>query len=88
MSEAPSRSPAGLRASRPPLLAVSEQGLYCAAGDFHIDPWRPAPRAVITHGHADHARRGSAAYLAATTALPVLRLRLGPAALLDGLSWG
>ncbi len=77
-----------LQASRPPLLEVTPQGLYCAAGGFHIDPWAPVPRAVITHGHADHARRGSAAYLAAASALPVLRLRLGAEASLEALSWG
>jgi putative mRNA 3-end processing factor len=70
-----------------PLLTVDENGLYCAAGDFHVDPWRPVPRAVITHAHADHARPGSGAYLAAASGLPVLRARLGPHAVLDGLRW-
>ncbi|HEV8238349.1 MAG TPA: ligase-associated DNA damage response exonuclease [Thermoanaerobaculia bacterium] len=77
-----------VHARRPPLLEVTRQGLYCAAGDFHVDPWAPVPRAVITHGHADHARRGSAAYLAAPSALSVLRVRLGPEAILEGLPWG
>jgi putative mRNA 3-end processing factor len=67
---------------------VTEQGLFCAAGGFHVDPWGAVPRAVVTHGHADHARRGSAAYLAAPSALPVLRARLGPEALLEGLPFG
>jgi putative mRNA 3-end processing factor len=75
-------------ASRAPLLEVTAQGLYCAAGGFHVDPWAPVPRAVITHGHADHARRGSVAYLAASSALPVLRLRLGAEAALEALPWG
>ncbi|HET9768072.1 MAG TPA: ligase-associated DNA damage response exonuclease [Thermoanaerobaculia bacterium] len=73
---------------RSPLLEVTPQGLYCAAGGFHVDPWSPVPRAVITHGHADHARRGSGAYLAAPSALPVLRLRLGAEASLEALPWG
>lgn len=46
------------------LLELRPQGLYCAAGDFFIDPWRPVERALITHGHADHARPGHRRYLA------------------------
>ena len=45
------------------LIAPTDRGLYCEAGDFHIDPWRPVPRAVITHAHADHARFGSDLYV-------------------------
>ena len=59
------------------LVVLRPEGLYCPAGDFHIDPWRPVPRAVITHAHADHARRGHAAYLAAAPGAGVLRARLG-----------
>jgi len=51
--------------------------MYCPAGDFYIDPWRPVDHAVITHAHADHARRGHAHYLAAAPAEGVLRSRLG-----------
>jgi putative mRNA 3-end processing factor len=53
------------------------EGLYCPAGDFHLDPWRAVPRAVITHAHADHARRGHGAYLAQADGAAVLRARLG-----------
>ena len=60
------------------VLTFTDHGLYCPAGDFYIDPWRPVPRALITHGHSDHARPGHAAYLATTEALPVIRRRLGP----------
>jgi putative mRNA 3-end processing factor len=59
------------------LVVQSPEGLYCPAGDFHIDPWRPVARAVITHAHADHARRGHAAYLAQAAGAGVLRARLG-----------
>ncbi|MBI1416147.1 MAG: ligase-associated DNA damage response exonuclease [Limimaricola sp.] len=59
------------------VLSFTDAGLYCAAGDFHIDPWRPVPRALITHGHADHARPGMGAYLCTAPAAPVIRLRLG-----------
>src|SRR6056297_2366016 len=60
-----------------PVLTFTDRGIYCPAGDFFIDPWRPVPRAVITHGHADHARPGHGTYLATTGALPVIRHRLG-----------
>ena len=59
------------------LVVQRPEGLYCPAGDFHIDPWRPVGRAVITHAHADHARRGHGAYLASAPSAGVLRERLG-----------
>ncbi|WP_424971164.1 ligase-associated DNA damage response exonuclease [Dinoroseobacter sp. S76] len=59
------------------LLTFTERGIYCPAGDFYIDPWRPVDRALITHGHADHARPGHAHYLATEAAAPVMRHRLG-----------
>jgi putative mRNA 3-end processing factor len=63
------------------LVIVRPQGLYCPPGDFYIDPWRPVDRAVLTHAHADHARPGSAKYLAASDGAAVLRGRLGNVAL-------
>ncbi len=60
-----------------PVLSFTERGIYCAAGDFYIDPWRPVDRALITHGHADHARAGHARYMATSAVLPVMRHRLG-----------
>lgn len=59
------------------LVVQRPEGLYCPPGDFHIDPWRPVERAVITHAHADHARPGHGRYLAAAPAAGVLRARLG-----------
>ena len=47
------------------LLKQTEKGLYCEQGDFYIDPWQPVRRAVLTHAHGDHARRGSQTYLVA-----------------------
>lgn len=58
-------------------LSFTPSGIYCAAGDFYIDPWRPVDRALITHGHADHARPGMGSYLATDLAAPVMRHRLG-----------
>ena len=59
------------------LIVQRPEGLYCPPGGFYIDPWRPVDRAIITHAHADHARRGHAHYLAAATGEGVLRSRLG-----------
>jgi putative mRNA 3-end processing factor len=59
------------------LVIQRPEGLYCPPGDFFIDPWRPVARAVITHAHADHARRGHGAYLAQADSAGVLRARLG-----------
>jgi putative mRNA 3-end processing factor len=63
------------------LIVPTDRGLYCAEGDFHIDPWRPVPRAVITHGHADHARFGSEIYICHRDTAAVLRKRLGNVAI-------
>ena len=59
------------------LIEPTDAGLYCAAGGFHIDPWKPVPRAVITHAHGDHLRPGSEAYLCSADAMPLVRHRLG-----------
>ena len=59
------------------LIVLRPQGMYCPAGDFYIDPWRPVDRAVITHAHADHSRTGHGHYLAARDSEHVLRSRLG-----------
>src|SRR6195952_4775821 len=59
------------------LLCPKPEGLYCAPGDFYIDPVRPVARAVITHGHADHARAGHGAVLATPETLAIMRARYG-----------
>ena len=59
------------------LVVLRREGLYCPQGDFYIDPWKPVERAVITHGHGDHARPGMADYYVARAGLPILRWRLG-----------
>ena len=69
------------------LLALDDRGLYCAAGDFHIDPWKPVERAVITHAHGDHAQGGAERYLCSREGEGVLRTRLGSAAALQPLEW-
>jgi len=60
------------------LLEFTPQGIYCPQADVYIDPWRPVRRALITHGHADHARWGHDHYLCTKSAKPVMRYRLGP----------
>ncbi len=70
------------------LLHLTDAGLYCPAGDFHIDPWRPVARAVITHAHADHARPGSDHYLSSREGEPVLRVRMGPEARIQAVPFG
>jgi len=59
------------------LLRLTPQGLYCPAAEAWIDPWRPVPRALITHAHADHARPGCGEYWAIGCSEAILRQRLG-----------
>jgi len=59
------------------VLHTRPEGLYCPAGDFFIDPVRPVPRALVTHGHSDHARSGHGSVLATRETLDVMRLRYG-----------
>lgn len=60
-----------------PVLTFRKEGIFCPAAGVYIDPWRRVDRALITHGHADHARPGMGHYLATASAAPVLRHRLG-----------
>ena len=69
------------------LVVLRPQGLYCPAGDFYIDPWRPVDRAVITHAHADHARPGHGHYLCSAEGAGLLRARLGEVRI-QALDWG
>jgi putative mRNA 3-end processing factor len=67
-----------LTAMRPEdLLLPTPAGVCCKLGGFHIDPTRPVDRAVITHGHSDHARAGHGAVLATRETLDLMRLRYG-----------
>lgn len=61
-------------------LKPTPAGIYCVAGDFMIDPMRPSPRSVVTHGHADHARGGSESVLATAETLGIMRTRYKDAA--------
>lgn len=70
------------------LIVSTPEGLYCPPGDFYIDAWRPVARCVVTHAHADHARRGCGAYLAHRDSAGTLRARLGNDIALQTLAYG
>ena len=59
------------------MLTLTKKGLYCAAGDFYIDPKCAVDRAVVTHAHSDHARKGSRQYYCVKSGVGLLRARLG-----------
>ena len=59
------------------ILYPTEAGLYCEPGDFFIDPLRPVDRALITHGHGDHARPGNRAVMATRQTLDIMAIRYG-----------
>jgi len=58
-------------------IRATPAGLYCLPGDFYIDPLRPVARAVITHGHGDHARPGNARVLATAATIAIMQARYG-----------
>jgi putative mRNA 3-end processing factor len=58
-------------------IEIRPDGLYCKPGEFFIDPLRPVSRAVITHGHGDHARSGHGAVLATPETLAIMDCRYG-----------
>ena len=76
----------------PPLVSAAPGGLAVDAGESEplamIDPWRPAPLAIITHAHADHAYRGSQRYVCARPGAGVLRTRMGKDAVIDSHPYG
>lgn len=59
-------------------IHVRPEGLYCVPGGFYIDPTRPVAQAVVTHGHADHARPGHGAVLATAETIAIMVARFGP----------
>ncbi len=58
------------------MIKFTPQGIFCVQGGFYIDPWKPVDMAVITHGHADHARWGMKKYLCHTDTAPILKSRI------------
>ena len=70
------------------MIERTESGLYCRAADAWVDPWKPVPRALITHAHADHARPGCGEYWAVDSSEGVLRQRLGQSINLHPVPYG
>lgn len=60
-----------------PLLEFTSKGIYCKQADVYLDPWRGVDRALISHGHSDHARWGSKHYITQEINVPILQHRLG-----------
>lgn len=60
-----------------PLLQFTEKGICCPRAGVYLDPWLPVDKAIISHGHSDHAYAGHQHYLSTTAAMPVIRHRLG-----------
>ena len=67
---------------------ATADGLYCPLGEFHIDPWRPVRRAVITHAHADHLRAGNTEYVTAAPGAGLVAQRLPAGADIKLLPYG
>lgn len=70
------------------LLQETKLGLYCPAGDFYVDPYRGAPYAVVTHGHADHARWGSKQVLTSASGKDLVQARVGDKTAVQGIPFG
>ncbi|MEC8883066.1 MAG: DNA ligase-associated DEXH box helicase, partial [Bacteroidota bacterium] len=70
-----------------PLLQFNNKGIYCAAADVYLDPWKPVDKAIISHGHADHSRWGHKAYITHHINVPIIKHRLGEINV-TGKEWG
>jgi putative mRNA 3-end processing factor len=69
------------------LIEFTPKGMYCPQADIYIDPWQRVQKALITHAHGDHARRGNYSYLAHHTSAHVLKLRLGETIALETIEY-
>ncbi len=70
------------------LLSFNKNGIYCEQADVYIDPWKRVPKALITHGHSDHARKGHGHYLCTHSAKPVIQHRLGKKMIIESVEYG
>ena len=70
------------------VLQLRKEGIYCPAGDFFIDPRGNVDRALITHAHSDHARKGHKFYLCSETCMPLLEIRIGKDSHIESISFG
>lgn len=69
------------------ILNFTDKGIYCIPGKFYIDPWKPVDYALITHGHADHARWGMTKYLCHHLTVPILHIRIGKDIQVQGVGY-
>lgn len=69
-------------------IKYTSNGLFCVPGNFYLDPWRPVDFALITHAHGDHARWGMKKYLCQHFTKPLLKIRIGPDAEIQSVSYG
>lgn len=58
-------------------LYPTERGLFCEPAGVFIDPHGPVERAIVTHGHGDHARSGHGAVLATPETIEIMKVRYG-----------
>lgn len=70
------------------LIEFTASGIFCKPAGVYIDPSKPVSKAIITHSHSDHARRGSAGYLTCKKNIPILRHRIGNSIDVKGLDYG
>ena len=70
------------------LITLTSKGLYCPPADCYIDPWSKVKRAIVTHGHSDHARSGSGLYICHKDSVGILKYRLGPETKVQALEYG
>jgi putative mRNA 3-end processing factor len=70
------------------LLRFTDRGIYCEQAKVYLDPWKPVERAIISHGHSDHAYAGHNHYLCTTDAMPVIKHRLFLADNIQSLLYG
>ncbi|MEZ5007355.1 MAG: ligase-associated DNA damage response exonuclease [Chitinophagales bacterium] len=70
------------------LLQFTKKGIYCPQAKVYIDPWKSVKKAIITHAHADHSRKGMEQYLAHHYSIPIMKARLGNNINIQGLAYG
>ncbi|TGM53424.1 ligase-associated DNA damage response exonuclease [Leptospira adleri] len=70
------------------MIVLTPAGLYIPQADVYVDPWKGVPRAILTHAHSDHTRKGSAHYLCAESGFHLTQERLGKKARIETLPYG
>lgn len=69
------------------IIQFTKKGIYCIPGKFHLDPWYPVDYAIISHGHADHARSGMKNYLCHKDSKAILQHRIGQDITIESLGY-